>query len=439
MRCVAAIAVAVLIFTPRPSLAAASCPGNPNAIGTSRVIVIDPADHTRIGSMQYPESLPLRDKEVVLTFDDGPLPRYTSRILDTLAAECVKATFFMVGSMANAYPDWVRRVYNAGHTIGTHSFSHPRFFRRLSYEKGVSEIERGVTAVRAALGDERALAPFFRFPGFGSSRAFEAYLSSRGLMTWGADVPADDWKHISAEKVKERALSRLARKGRGILLLHDIQPATALALPGLLHELKARGFRIVQIVPAGPDRPKTVTEPQAWVFHRPRVPEWPVPLAKSRDEPPAFSVPSALSFGFPYPLADSITVASFDGERPAMQLPQAILAHGSKLRARTVWPPISDAQVAAAAASETAPLQGLGDVNEPSAFGGERFTPEPPVPAGHAIMIEEPKSAKVAAAPRRRPRPVRIRAANAQRQVLSPEKPQASWARSLNWFYTQQQ
>src|SRR5215470_10998520 len=83
---------------------AADCPGNPDALGTSRIISIDPKEHGRLGSMQYSETLPLRDKEIVITFDDGPLPPYSTRILDILASECVKATYFLVGNMARAYP-----------------------------------------------------------------------------------------------------------------------------------------------------------------------------------------------------------------------------------------------------------------------------------------------------------------------------------------------
>ncbi|HXQ84077.1 MAG TPA: polysaccharide deacetylase family protein, partial [Xanthobacteraceae bacterium] len=101
------------------------CPGNPNALGTSRVLAIDPADYPRLGRMQYPNSLPLADKEVVITFDDGPLPLYSNQILDILASECVKVTYFLVGSMARAYPAVVRRMFLEGHTIGTHSEDHP--------------------------------------------------------------------------------------------------------------------------------------------------------------------------------------------------------------------------------------------------------------------------------------------------------------------------
>ena len=114
------------------SAVADECPGNPNAIGTSRTITVDPAALPRIGSMQYRSTLPLNDHEVVITLDDGPIPPYTTRILDILASECVKVTYFLVGHMATAYPDLVRRIYNSGHVIGTHSQNHPLAFDRMA-------------------------------------------------------------------------------------------------------------------------------------------------------------------------------------------------------------------------------------------------------------------------------------------------------------------
>lgn len=435
MRSVAAMVLAALCSTAGVGFAASGCPGNPGAIGTSRVLAIDPKDHERIGSMQYPETLPLRDKEVVLTFDDGPLPRYTGRILESLADECVKATFFLVGSMANAYPEWVRRIHDAGHTVATHSYSHPRYFRRLSYEKGVGEIDRGIAAVKAALG-ERPLAPFFRFPGFGSTRAFETYLAERGLMTWGADVPADDWKHISADKIIDRALHRLSEKGRGILLLHDIQPATALALPRLLRELKQQGFRIVHVVPAGPGQPKTIAPPEAWASYRMRG-RAAASVAGRSAEPAAFSVPSALSFGFPYPLAETIRIGSFDGARPPMDLPQAAMARVAEVGA-AAWPSPSEVAANAAPVGGAVLPPSLGALKEPGLFGGQDFTPRLPESGDQAAMRTTPKPAKLATASRR-PRPPRLRAGEGPRQTASGQKMRSSWARSLNWIYTQPQ
>ncbi len=246
---------------------AADCPGNPDALGTSRTIVVDPKEHPRIGTMQYGETLPLEDHEVVLTFDDGPLPAHTNPVLDILAAQCVKATFFMVGRMAKEFPQDVRRVYDAGHTVGTHSENHPFHFGNLPPERMVAEIDDGIAHVSAALGTPSQLAPFFRIPGLRRGDALEAELSKRGLMTWSADFPADDWRRISPSQVVHFALSRLETKGKGVLLLHDIQARTQAALPVILQQLKARGYRVVHVVPATPERPKTATEPAQWVPH----------------------------------------------------------------------------------------------------------------------------------------------------------------------------
>jgi peptidoglycan/xylan/chitin deacetylase (PgdA/CDA1 family) len=257
---------------------AGECPGHPDAIGTSRTIVVDPREHGWIGTMSYPETLPLLDKEVVLTFDDGPLPPYTSKILDILKSECIHATFFIVGSMAKAYPALVRRAYDEGHTIGTHSMSHPLSFRKLGFEQAKAQIEDGIAATAAALGDPSHLAPFFRFPGFGRTNAADAYLASRGIMAWGADEPADDWKKIGPDEIVRRAMRRLESKGGGVLLLHDIHARTLAALPMILKQLKARGFRIVHVVPARADRPATVTTEADWLprwrrrYERPVIP-----------------------------------------------------------------------------------------------------------------------------------------------------------------------
>lgn len=249
--------------------ASADCPGNPGALGTSRTIVVDPTEHPRIGTMQYPETLPLRDHEIVLTFDDGPLPAHTNAILDILASQCIKATFFMVGRMAKEFPETARRVHDEGHSIGTHSENHPFRFGEMPPERIKSEIDDGIAHVTEALGDPSAVAPFFRIPGLRRAEGVEAYLASLGIMVWSADFLADDWRHISPTQVVRLALSRLEAKGKGIFLLHDIQERTLLALPVILRELKARGYRIVHVVPASQSTPKTHTDPEQWFFNSP--------------------------------------------------------------------------------------------------------------------------------------------------------------------------
>src|SRR6476469_8909334 len=148
-----AIGLALFAAFPAQAASAADCPGHPDALGTSRTLVVDPREHPRIGSMQYGETLPLADHEVVLTFDDGPLPSHSNRILDILAAQCIKATFFTVGRMASAFPEGVRKLRDAGHTIGTHTQSHPIYMKKMPIERARQEIDEGIASVTAALGD----------------------------------------------------------------------------------------------------------------------------------------------------------------------------------------------------------------------------------------------------------------------------------------------
>ena len=181
-------------------------------------------------------ALPLSDREVVLTFDDRPVPRYSNQILDILAAQCVKATFFLVGEMARAHPSTVRRIFAEGHTIGTHSEDHPLRFEKLSPELVEWEIDKGILHVGAALDDPSSA---FR----ARSEVIESELAARVLVDFGSDTVADDWHHrISPKKIIALAMKRLEAHGKGILLLHDIHPATVAAMPGLLKELKQRDF-----------------------------------------------------------------------------------------------------------------------------------------------------------------------------------------------------
>jgi peptidoglycan/xylan/chitin deacetylase (PgdA/CDA1 family) len=211
--------------------------------------------------MQYKQTLPLDDHEVVITFDDSPIPPYTDAILKILASQCVKANYFLVGRMAQIHPYLVRRIYNEGHTVGTHTLDHPLNLKRLTLPKVEHEVDGGIAAIEAAIGDPKAVAPFFRVPGLGRSDALDKYLASHSLVTWSADVVADDWlRKITPQQIVQRAVARLdANNGRGILLLHDIHPATALALPNLLGELKQHGYNVVHVVPTG-EMPKSVPE-----------------------------------------------------------------------------------------------------------------------------------------------------------------------------------
>jgi peptidoglycan/xylan/chitin deacetylase (PgdA/CDA1 family) len=274
------VSLGLLAGIAAPAALAADCPGHPDAIGTSRTLVVDPREHRLLGTMQYRETLPLRDHEVVLTFDDGPLPRNSNQILEILASQCVKATFFEIGQMAQSFPEGVRKLRDAGHTIGTHTQDHPLNMNTMPIERAQKEIDDGIASVKAALGDDAAaLAPFVRIPGLMRADAVEDYAASQGLQIWSADFPADDWRHISPAREYDLAINRIEAKGKGILLLHDIQARTVAALPRILNELKARGYHIVHVVPVTPDRPATPTEPQQWLLHPPlenvAISHWP--------------------------------------------------------------------------------------------------------------------------------------------------------------------
>jgi peptidoglycan/xylan/chitin deacetylase (PgdA/CDA1 family) len=305
----AACALAAVLTAVAPAHAQ-ECPGNANALGTSRVLVLEHGEFAHVGVMQYRQTLPLADKEVVLTFDDGPLPRYSNQVLDILAAQCVKATYFLVGNMARAYPAVVRRIYEEGHSIGTHSESHPARLQKLPIEKVRQEIDEGIADVGAALGDAKELAPFFRIPGLARSDAIEAELAARSLVIFSSDVVADDWYHrIKPGEIVKRAMSRLQARGKGILLLHDIHPGTVAALPELLKELKEQGFHIVQVVPAATDRIETAGgEPAAATGERAR-PNWPRLAATVTEDDVVLPAPDVKSFATDYRPGHRIVLA----------------------------------------------------------------------------------------------------------------------------------
>jgi peptidoglycan/xylan/chitin deacetylase (PgdA/CDA1 family) len=246
---ISTFAAAALIAVGAGTPAFAAC-GDPDALGVSRTIAVDTSHGLMVGTIQYKGSLGLQPGEVVLTFDDGPLPGRTDKVLDALDAACVKATFFLVGRMAKTYPELAQREYADGQTIGTHSWSHPLSLARLPYDQGAGEIDHGIAAVTAAIG--HAPAPFFRFPGFGDDRALRQKLVDADIGIFSADVVGNDWTGISAEAIRQTVLRHLKEHDGGIVMLHDIKKATAKMLPELLQDIKAAGYRIVAIVPEQP-------------------------------------------------------------------------------------------------------------------------------------------------------------------------------------------
>jgi peptidoglycan/xylan/chitin deacetylase (PgdA/CDA1 family) len=229
---------------PQPALAQ-GCAADATKLGVSRTVVIDASTGPRFGA-QYKEASFLNDGEVVLTFDDGPSRAYTKPILDALAAQCTKATFFMVGRMALADPAMVKEVADQGHTIATHTWSHANL-HQAGRRAAEAEIEMGISAVRHALGTP--IAPFFRFPYLRDTNATLAHLGSRHVAAFSIDVDSKDYLTSSAAAVTDRVLRELAGRRKGIILLHDIHASTARAMPTLLAELKARRFKVVHIRP----------------------------------------------------------------------------------------------------------------------------------------------------------------------------------------------
>jgi len=230
------------------------CAYDPKTSSVARIIAADSAHGPVYGmalnaqsNRSYARTLNLRDREVVLTFDDGPLGANTQTVLDTLDKHCVKATFFSVGRMALANPKLLREYDRRGHTIGTHTFSHPRAMDHMPIEDAKLEIEKGFAAVSSALG--KPIAPFFRFPGLRDSPEAVAYLATRNISTWSVDVISGDTDPgANAAKVTRDVLARVRGAGKGIILFHDIKKPTAEALDGIITALKKDGYKFVHVV-----------------------------------------------------------------------------------------------------------------------------------------------------------------------------------------------
>ncbi len=212
-----------------------------------RQLPVDPAGGPRFGTVQFPNTLPLNDKEVVLTFDDGPHPTRTPAILDILDRYCVKAVFFAVGEMAVEHADVLREVAARGHVIGTHTYSHPFNMQRMSKEHAEAEIDGGFAAVSHVLGGP--VAPLFRFPGLSQSHALLNDLSQRNISVWSVDVITGD-SFVSGSYMTQRLFTQLEKQGHGIVLMHDIKKATAESLEGILQTLKQKGYTVPQVTVA---------------------------------------------------------------------------------------------------------------------------------------------------------------------------------------------
>lgn len=215
--------------------------------GIVRTIAIQREDGARFGKLQYSQTAPLRDKEVVLTFDDGPLPGNTGQVLDILDRYCVKATFFAVGRMALFNAPTLKSIARRGHTIATHTWSHQRDISKIPFEEAKLEIEKGFAAVSYSLG--APIAPFFRYPGLNDSPQLNAYMASRNISVWSVDVVSGDTTaDMTPERLVDDTMNRLKRMGRGVILFHDIKKVTVDGLESFLIRLKAEGYKVVHIV-----------------------------------------------------------------------------------------------------------------------------------------------------------------------------------------------
>jgi peptidoglycan-N-acetylglucosamine deacetylase len=225
---------------------------NPDALGVSRVVEIDTTGGPGFGFEHFKQLDFLADKEVVLTFDDGPWPGNTPAVLKALADQCTKGLFFSIGKHAGYHPEILRQVAAAGHTIGTHTWSHANLnSKKMTEQQAKDEVEKGFSAVKLALG--AAPSPFFRFPELQHSPAMLTYLGTRNIATFSCDLDSFDYKKGSnAEKVVQTVMTKVDKLGKGIILMHDFQKHTAEALPELLRRLKAGGYKVVQIKAKAP-------------------------------------------------------------------------------------------------------------------------------------------------------------------------------------------
>jgi peptidoglycan/xylan/chitin deacetylase (PgdA/CDA1 family) len=279
------IAGALMALMVGVGAAAAAAECGPDKLGTSRVASVGTLGGLDVGLKTYPQTIPLADHEVIITFDDGPEATNTPKILDALAAECVRATFFEIGRNAEDLPAIARREVMDGHTVAHHTWSHPQpTLKYMSDAAARADVLRGMIAVeRAAYGrdfsgtepkepkDLKLEAPWFRFPGFADTADLRDWFAANDVGIFGVDLWASDWIKMTPEEEVKLVMGRLEQNGhKGMLLMHDNHPWTAEAVPMLLRELKAKGYKVVHMVP-GPGNGPTVPAPKGWFSETERV------------------------------------------------------------------------------------------------------------------------------------------------------------------------
>ena len=238
---------------PAPSATAIPACDKPGGMGLARIVEIDTTGGPGFGFEHFKQYDFLRDKEVVLTFDDGPWPGNTPAVLKALADECLKATFFEIGKHATWHPEITKQVIEAGMTVGTHTWSHKDLARNpyaKDIEQAKAEIEMGISAVHMAAGGGK-VAPFFRFPALQHPPQLLSYLAERNIGVFSTDIDSRDFKLHKPEDVIKSVMSQLEKHGKGIILVHDFKHHTAEAMPELIRQLKAGGYKMVHMVPKG--------------------------------------------------------------------------------------------------------------------------------------------------------------------------------------------
>jgi peptidoglycan/xylan/chitin deacetylase (PgdA/CDA1 family) len=252
---------------PKAADASTGC-ANPAALGVARTVEIDTTGGPGFGFEHFKQHDFLREGEVVLTLDDGPWPNNTPAVLRALAAQCTKATFFAIGKHSMWHPEILRQVAAEGHTVGTHTWSHMALSKKPA-DVAKEEIEKGFSAVRWALGGTPP-SPFFRFPTLAHPPEMVTYLGERNISMFSTDMDSFDFKLKKPELVIKSVMDKLKKHGKGIVLMHDFQRVTAEAMPELLNQMKAAGYKMVHLKAKGPV--ETLAEYDAMVVKDQKLP-----------------------------------------------------------------------------------------------------------------------------------------------------------------------
>lgn len=254
--------------------ASANTPSCEGKLGVSRTIEVSKRNGLLVG-VDPGGRIGLKPKELVLTFDDGPRPGITEPILEALADECVKATFFSLGRSAREAPALLRRTAQEGHTIATHSQNHP-LLTKLDDASVRAEIRRGVNSINAALeGSGYEASNFFRYPFLDRSSRTDKIVRDMNLVAFQMNIDSWDWRNQTPEEMVALTMERVRKQGSGVVLFHDIQQKTAIALPQFLQLAKAEGYNIVHVVPGDGDS------------NYPGEPSEKIPVASLRQQLPA--------------------------------------------------------------------------------------------------------------------------------------------------------